>query len=191
MSDAERIARAWHDAYARTRNCAYLLPWDEQDPTVNQNVTDAMAALLAAGTITAGSAADDGPTVRATTYTVSVLPEDDIEADSWAITVEHRRPVEGRDQWAVTSRGACYLGTDGVWSWGWEWGDGTREPETEQEWAEYYAVRDAWVTAHRFDDLDTALRLAREAAPHITVNGLTAAGLLAWRAKRAKDDPDE
>lgn len=43
---------------------------------------------------------------------------------------------------------------------------------------------DDWLAAHRFD-LDTALKLAREAAPHVTVNGRTVADALT-RAEAAK-----
>ncbi|WP_326768608.1 hypothetical protein OG978_32455 [Streptomyces sp. NBC_01591] len=83
---------------------------------------------------------------------MSILPEDDINRHVFAITVEYR----GVGQWAVTRHGSC-LGADGTWDQG----------------VKPYDRGDDWVTAHRFD-LDTALRLAREAAPHIVVNGRTA-----------------
>ena len=98
------------------------------------------------------------PYVRPTQYAVSVLPEDDINSHVYEITVEYR----GRDRWAVL-RGRQCLGTDGAWSW--------ESIPSERE--------DEWLDAHRFD-LDTALRLAKEAAPHVVVNGRTAAQFRAW-----------
>jgi hypothetical protein len=93
----------------------------------------------------------------ATRYTVNVLPETDINAHVFEITVEYR----GHGQWAVLRHGWC-LNQDG--SWDYELCPSEREDE--------------WIAAHRFD-LDTALDLAKEAAPEVTVNGLTAADALA------------
>jgi hypothetical protein len=98
-----------------------------------------------------------------TTYTVSCLPEDDHEAHAWAITVEWR----GSGSWAV-KHGAYCLGSGNTWSY--EMRPSSRE--------------DDWLTTHRFP-LEEALRLAKQAAPHITVNGLTPAGLIQWRLDRA------
>jgi len=102
------------------------------------------------------------PTVRVTRYEVSCLPEDDPERFAWTLTVEYR----GRDLWAVCRMGQC-LGTDGQWDY---------EPRPSGR-------EDDWLKTHCFD-LDTALRLAEKAAPHIVVSGLTPAGLLAWRKER-------
>jgi hypothetical protein len=96
-------------------------------------------------------------TVRPTQYTVSCLPEGDINASVYTITVEYR----GADRWAVTRHRQC-LAVDGTWDY--EMWPSEREDE--------------WLAAHRFD-IDTALRLAREAAPLITVNGHTVAEALA------------
>lgn len=93
------------------------------------------------------------PTVRPAAYTVCLLPEDDINAHVYAITVEYR----GEGRWAVVHCGSC-LGADGEWEFG----------------VKPYGRGDGWLAAHRFN-LDTALRLAKEAAPHVTVNGITAA----------------
>ena len=93
------------------------------------------------------------PTVRPTIYTVGLLPADDINAHLFQITVEWRS--DGK--WAVKWFDSC-LGADGQWDY--EMRPSARE--------------DDWLDAHRFD-LDTALRLAREAAPHVEVNGVTAA----------------
>lgn len=60
-----------------------------------------------------------------------------------------------------------------------------REPETEAEWDDYHAGRDAWIAEHRFDE-QTALKLAREAAPHVRVNRWTAADVLRdWQQREA------
>lgn len=100
------------------------------------------------------------PTVRPTRYEVSCLPEADINYSAYVVTVEYR----GADRWAVTRLGSC-LGDDGTWAHG----------------IKPYDRGDAWLDAHRFD-LDTALKLAQEAAPHVICNGRTAADALARRA---------
>jgi hypothetical protein len=100
------------------------------------------------------------PTARPTRYEVTCLPEGDDAAFHMTITVEYR----GRGLWAVLRHGEA-LGASGEWDY---------EPLPSSR-------DDDWVATHRFD-LDTALRLAREAAPHLTVNGYTVADLLG-RAK--------
>ena len=100
-----------------------------------------------------------GPRVRATRFEVSLLPEDDINYPFYAVAVEDR----GAGRWAVVRHRQC-LGVDGEWSW--------ESIPSERE--------DEWLAAHRFD-LDTALRLAREAAPGVTVNGITAVEVLRRR----------
>lgn len=99
-----------------------------------------------------------GPAM-ATEYTICALPEGDINHGSYAITVAYR----GDGRWAVLHHRWC-LGTDGVWDFE------MRPSEREDE----------WLDAHRFD-LDTALRLAAEAAPGVEVNGITAAEVAARR----------
>ena len=101
------------------------------------------------------------PRVRATRFEVSLLPEDDINYPLYALAVEAR----GADRWAVVRHRQC-LGADGEWSW--------ESVPSERE--------DEWLAGHRFDR-ETALRLAAEAAPHVTVNGVTAAE--AWRRREA------
>ncbi|MDX3183543.1 hypothetical protein RKD45_002482 [Streptomyces griseus] len=91
-------------------------------------------------------------TCQATEYEVSILLEGDINRSVFTITVQYR----GDGRWAVTRNGSC-LGADGEWEFG----------------IKEYDRGDAWLAAHRFD-LDTALRLARQAAPHVVVNGHTA-----------------
>ncbi|MEU0836076.1 hypothetical protein [Streptomyces sp. NPDC005969] len=92
-------------------------------------------------------------TCQATEYEVSILPEGDINQQVFVITVQYR----GVGQWAVTRHGSC-LGVNGTWA------DGVKP----------YDRGDDWLADHRFD-LDTALALARKAAPHVVVNGHTAA----------------
>lgn len=101
--------------------------------------------------------------VRATRYEVSLLPEDDINYPFYAIAVEAR----GNGRWAVVRHKRC-LGPDGAWSW--------ESIPSERE--------DDWLATHRFDR-DTAIRLAKQAAPTVTVNGITAAQAAARRVARA------
>jgi hypothetical protein len=90
---------------------------------------------------------------------VNLLPDSiGFYAQLFGITVEQRG---SDDRWAVLRNGQC-LGSDGVWA------DELRPSERE----------DDWLDAHRFD-VDTALRLAKEVAPHVTVKGRTAAEVLA------------
>lgn len=92
------------------------------------------------------------PTIQATCYEVSLLPLDDINRSAYTINVEYR----GRGLWAVARHHQC-MNTKGEWSW--------ESIPSERE--------DEWLAEHRFD-LDTAQRLAKQAAPHIVVNGRTA-----------------
>lgn len=105
------------------------------------------------------------PRVQATRYTVNCMPEDAApDAHVFEITVEYR----GADRWAVTRHEMC-LGADGTWDFG----------------VKPYDRGDDWLNAHRFD-LNTALELAKQAAPNVTVNGLTPATALA-RIERLKE----
>jgi len=96
---------------------------------------------------------------RVTQFTLSLLPEDDIDSHSWTITVEYR----GRDLWAV-KRGPYTLSSDGAWEY--ELLPSSREDD--------YLARCRFL-------LEQALHLAEEALPKITVNGLTAPMMLEWR----------
>ena len=116
------------------------------------------------------------PYVFTTRISVNLLPDSiGLYARLFEITVELRS-----DRWAVLRNGQC-LGSDGAWA------DELLPSERE----------DGWLDAHRFD-LDTALRLAKEAAPHVTVKGRTAAealarllatGRIAHRGGNAEDCP--
>jgi hypothetical protein len=90
------------------------------------------------------------------TYEVSCLPRGHRDRGYLLLTVEYR----GKDLWGVFNGRQC-LGTDGLWEW---------EPQPSSR-------EDDWLATHRFP-LDEALRLAREAAPHLTVNGYTLADIL-------------
>lgn len=102
------------------------------------------------------------PNVQATRYVVSCFPPDSEEGGHFNLAVEYR----GRGLWAVTRHKQC-LGTDGEWSW--------ESIPSERE--------DEWLDSHRFD-LDTALKLAKEHAPLVTVNGFTVADALRMEERR-------
>lgn len=105
------------------------------------------------------------PRVQPTEYRVNCLPDDDGD-DGWSfgLTVRYR----GGGRWAVQRGEHACLGVDGTWARG----------------VSEYDSGDEWLAAHRFD-LETALRLAKEAAPLVTVNGHTVADALAMRAEDA------
>lgn len=96
-------------------------------------------------------------TARATRYTVSALPEDHPDSDMFEIAVEYR----GDGLWGVRHLGYS-LSATGQWSPG---------PSTDDG-------REAWFAAHRFTK-EAALAAAHDAAPKLTVNGFTAAQVLA------------
>lgn len=121
------------------------------------------------------------PTVMAVKYTVNCVPEDDLESHVWGLSVEYR----GQGRWGVFRNAHLCLGADGTWSWGYNWRDGAHEPTTEAEWGDYHAGRDAWLAEHRFDE-ETALKLAQEHAPLVTVNGYTVADAFVMQKKRAE-----
>lgn len=108
------------------------------------------------------------PTARPTRYEVNCLPEDDINAAGFALAVEYR----GRGRWAVVRHGQC-LAADGTWDY----------ESVPSERA------DEWLAQYRHD-LDTALRLAREAAPRVTVNGWTVDDALAMHAATSDEERD-
>jgi hypothetical protein len=106
------------------------------------------------------------PTVQPVRYTVTCLPEDDVNSHVFAIDVVYR----GTGRWAVQRGEHACLGADGTWA------QGVKEYDRGNE----------WLDTHRFD-LDTALKLAREAASLITVNGYTVADALAMYTQDAKE----
>lgn len=108
--------------------------------------------------------------VQPTEYEVNCLPEDGMDSHAFAITVRYR----GEGRWAVQRGEHACLGADGAWA------DGVKP----------YGRGDDWLAAHRFD-LDTALELAKRAAPLVTVNRYTVADALAMRAHRKENGTDE
>jgi hypothetical protein len=100
--------------------------------------------------------------VKATNYTVSCVPEGDINRSGFTLNVAHR----GNDTWAVIDTPYC-LSTEGTW-----------------EYEHIPSERtDEWIASHRFD-LETALRLANEHARLMTVNGHTVSDALRLRENR-------
>lgn len=87
------------------------------------------------------------PIVRATQYLVTCVLEDKDPGGYRDITVEYR----GDDRYAVLRLGWC-LGSNGEWDY---------EMRTSER-------TDEWLDAHRFD-LETALRLAKEAAQDVAL----------------------
>lgn len=104
------------------------------------------------------------PAVQAVEYTVNCIPEGDINAHGFEIRVQYR----GAGRYAVIRHGDMCLGADGIWDFG----------------VKEYDRGDDWLNAHRFN-LDTALKLAKEQAPLVTVNGYTVADAL----RMAAEDP--
>ena len=104
---------------------------------------------------------------RCTSYDVSVWPPgiECMDSDTWKITVEYR----GRELWAVKLLSMC-LGRDGEWDY--------ESPPS--------GGADEWLSEHRFT-LAEAMQLAREHAPGVTVNGLTAVEVLARHRARHPD----
>lgn len=88
-----------------------------------------------------------------TRYTVCGLPDDDINASVWSLTVEYR----GRGLWAVMHLGYCYP-NDGS-------GERTYEPLPSSRDDEFFAL-------YRFDSLEMALECAKEQYPKLVINGL-------------------
>ena len=102
------------------------------------------------------------PTVAyPTEYMVTALPDDHLDARTWAVWVKDR----GHGKYAVclhqNSSGQEVLTADGRWVW---------EPRPSSRSDEFIALT-------RFDLFD-ALRLAKEQASRVRWNGLTAADIL-------------
>lgn len=111
---------------------------------------------------------EDRSGVEIQEFRVSLVPwnDEDDEFYLWDVTVVRR----GENTWAVLTHGHRCLGVDGTWSW---------EPSPSNR-------EDDWLETHRFS-LGTALRLAREQARKITVNGFSAEDHLRRRRERSDD----
>lgn len=108
--------------------------------------------------------------VRPAKYEVSVWPDgiECIDSATWKLDVEYR----GRGLWAVSRMSMC-LSSAGEWDW--EMRPSDRE--------------DDWLATHRFP-LDEALELARQYAPSVTINGVTAAEVLARHREKHPEGCD-
>lgn len=93
----------------------------------------------------------------ATEYTVSALPEDDVNAHHFSIKVAYR----GGGRWAVLHNGWC-LNRAGQWEY--------EHVPSERT--------DEWLAEHRFP-LGEALAMARAELPRLVVNGMTTAQAVA------------
>lgn len=110
-------------------------------------------------------------TQHVTEVTVSVLPVGHIERETWGLKVVYRghayEPRDDGDRYAVKHLSRC-LTADG----GWE-----MEPIPSER-------DDDFIARTRFGYVE-AIRRATEQAPHVRVNGMTAADVLAREATRA------
>lgn len=102
---------------------------------------------------------------RCTEWVVNCLPEDDMNAPAFEISVAYR----GRGLWAVKRHSFC-LSVSG--SWDYEYIPSEREDE--------------WLAEHRFP-MERALELAKAAAPKVVVNGHTVTEALADAVARSKE----
>jgi hypothetical protein len=89
--------------------------------------------------------------INPTTYTVCGLPESDVNAQVWRITIEWRGPL---DSWAICHIGRC-LSSRGRW-------DHEPLPSSRTE---------AFIRSHRFT-LAEAKQKAIQAYPKLEINGL-------------------
>jgi hypothetical protein len=146
---------------------SWLTDWEDLDDgqrEVDMRIGSTVAAVTrATAEAQAAMPTLSGVYARPSGYDVSVFPDamrehfsSALDASTWKITVEARGP----GTWGVCFMGRC-LGISGEWD---------REPIPSSR-------DDQWLEDHRFP-LATALDLAREWAPKIRVNGMTAAEIL-------------
>lgn len=111
--------------------------------------------------------------IRPTAYRVTCLPDDPETGDALAVWVEYRPTWDGKPapldrRWTVRHGSRC-MNRRATWDWA--------SPDVDDD-------RAAWWADHRFS-LETALELAVTAAPDISVNGWTAAMIIADQRKDA------
>lgn len=97
------------------------------------------------------------PTVTVSGYTVSVLPEDNMNHYVWALHVEY----VGNGNWCVRHVGSC-LTKKGDWIW---------EPSNSGK-TKTFLKRTRW------DNAEDAIAAAKKAAPRVMVNGRTPTDVL-------------
>lgn len=114
----------------------------------------------------AGLTLDTKVYCEATEYEISIFPLGHEARAYFAVTVEYRGP----GSWAVCDKGRC-LDAEGNW-------DYESSPSSR---------KDDWLTEHRFD-LNTALRLAQEAAPYLVCNRRSAIEVLAEEGLGSPND---
>lgn len=142
---------------------------------LDRNLDEACAALAA------GARMSEQPTVTtmATAYTVTAMDPDEPDGSSWWIEVSWLGPMKlGKprpidQQWTIMHLHGFFLARDG----GWEC------PPARQD-----DGIDAWWSRHQFS-LEEALDLAREAAPHVVVGGMTPAHAIEWRKQQRAKEP--
>jgi hypothetical protein len=106
------------------------------------------------------------PTVQATQYVVSCLPEGE-DRHHFSLNISYR----GNGQWAVIDTPYC-LSSNGTWDF-----EHTPSERT-----------DEWIATHRFD-FDAAQELAKQHARLMHVNGFTVADAFRMQAKRKETRP--
>lgn len=96
-------------------------------------------------------------TTTITQYTVTAVEEGQHEnfflAEQFDIHVDHARQMDGTIKWAVRWR-HLVLHRSGRWDW---------EPQPSSR-------TDRWLASHRFT-FETAMKLAKKAAPLLSING--------------------
>lgn len=95
------------------------------------------------------------------TYIIDALPPDDYEHGIWRIEVEWRPRL---NKWAVQTLFRDILPPDSD-----EWISASGKPE------------------HYYDTKEEAIARAKEVWPTFKVNGLTPAGVRAWKAERRRE----
>lgn len=153
---------------------SWLVPWEELDEgqrEADMRIGATVSAVAVAAERERQHFPRDGVYVRPAAYDVSVWPEAEecIDSETWKVTVEYR----GHGLWAVCRAVRRCLNAAGEWDYE------MRPSERDDE----------WLAAHRFP-LDAALDLAREHAPHVKINGMTATEVLARHQERHPEGCD-
>ncbi len=142
------------ELFEKCLRAMYFAPADKPSLATLADMHGPAEGLRAAIAVAVASARED-----VSEFVVSVYPDrESISWSSFAITVKDCGP----HGWGVIRWSRC-LNRAGEW---------VNQPGRDDR-------DEAWFAAHRFD-LDTALQLARAAAPHLRSNGSTPAECWAW-----------